>query len=356
MKTEVHQMLQTLAVNDAIGNEVIEIRDLLRSNGYVSNIYAQHIVPELKKKCLHYTEYSKTSSRDNILIFHHSIDSDVTDYVRLLPDRKVMRYHNITPGDFMARYDLALAHRLTKARNELRELAGAFDLALGDSAYNADELRAAGFKKTGVLPILLNADRLNGAPDASVIKALSDGLVNVLFVGRIAPNKRVEDVIKAFCFYQRHINPSSRLVLAGMHDYSSYFGFLEGLVDELSVKNVIFTGRVPQSSLIAYYRTAAVFLLMSEHEGFCVPLVEAMHFNLPVLAFASSAVPETLGNGGILFREKRCEEVAELMDLVLTDEDIRRRITEAQRIRLKDFDREKTGESLISFIEAVRAS
>ena len=356
MKTEVHQMLQTLSVNDAIGNEVLEIRDVLRSNGYVSNIYAQHVDPELKKKCLHYRKYSKRSSGNNILIFHHSIDSEVTDYVRLLPDKLVMRYHNITPGDFMARYDLALANRLTKARNELKELAGAFDLALGDSGFNADELRAAGFKKTGVLPILLNVKRLDGEPDASVMKAFSDGLVNVLFVGRIAPNKRIEDVIKAFCFYQRHINSSSRLVLAGMHDYLSYFGFLEGLVDELSVKNVVFTGRVPQAALNAYYRSAGIFLSMSEHEGFCVPLVEAMHFNLPVLAFASSAVPETLGNGGVLFREKRCEEVAELMNLVLTDDDIRRKITEAQRIRLKDFDGEKTGDAFISFIEAVRAS
>ncbi|MBI5902955.1 MAG: glycosyltransferase family 4 protein [Deltaproteobacteria bacterium] len=357
MTIEVHQLLSNLDYGDAISNQAIELRGILRSRGYGSNIYARYIHPRMNSECYFYREHSKRSSGENVVIFHHSIASEVSDYILGLPDKKIMVYHNITPGRFFLPFDRDLAYLLKKGREELKNLAGVPFLALGDSGFNAEELRALGYRNVDTLPIIIDRGLLSSKPDQGVMGRYNDGKTNVLFVGRVVPNKRFEDIIKAFYFYQRHINRSSRLLLVGSYkNLENYHAALAGLVKRLGLEDVVFAGHVTQSELNAYYRSSHLFLCMSEHEGFCVPLVEAMHFNLPVLAFASSAVPETLGNGGILFREKRYEEVAELMDLVLTDEDIRRKITEAQKIKLKDFDGKKIGELFISHIEAVRAS
>ena len=173
-----------------------------------------------------------------------------------------------------------------------------------------------------------------------MLDRLSDNAANVLFVGRVTPNKKFEDIIKAFFFFQKTAKLRSRLVLAGAMDpLDRYCAYLHGLVRELDVRDVIFTRHVTQAELNACYRAAAVFLCMSEHEGFCIPLLEAMHFGVPIVAYAQEAVAETLGGSGVLVREKDFEAIAELMSLVVTDSAFRDRIVAGQRQRLTAFQR-----------------
>ena len=356
MPVEVHQLLPNLDYGDAISNHAMEIRAILRSHGYNSNIYARYIHPKVAGECFPYKEHLKRSSPNNIVVFHHSIGSEVSEYVKTLPDRKIMIYHNITPGHFFAPYDSHLTHLLIKGREDLKEFVGVPILALGDSEYNADELRNVGYPNVEVLPIITNFKNIDIPPDERTIRKYNGTATNILFVGRVSPNKKQEDIIKTFCFYQRYINPDSRLFLVGScQNPAGYYNSLLNIIKKLDVKNVIFTDHTTQQELAAYYKLGNVFLSMSEHEGFGVPLLEAMHFHIPVLAFSSSAVPETMGDAGILFKEKRHEEIAELINLVATNSDVRGRIISSQNKRLLDFDARKIGEKLMSFIETVKS-
>ena len=170
-----------------------------------------------------------------------------------------------------------------------------------------------------------------------------DGRTNVLFVGRIIPNKRIDDLIRSFAVFQKWVRPRSRLLLVGDHrGFERYLDRLQELVRELRLDEVVFTGQVDDDELYAYYRLADVFLCLSEHEGFGVPLQEAMHFGLPVIAYDAGAVRETLRGGGLLLQDKRPEVVADLLDRLTRGGDLRRAVLASQAtaiagIRATDF-------------------
>jgi L-malate glycosyltransferase len=207
--------------------------------------------------------------------------------------------------------------------------------------YNRQELEDLGFEPTGVMPIAVNIDRITEAPRRPTLETiLGDGLTNVLFVGRIAPNKKIEDHIRLAEQYKRYVDASYRFVFVGRHDaVPRYFATLQALMLEYKMppERFLFTGAVPDDDLATYYRTASVYVSLSEHEGFCVPLIEAMAADVPVLAYASTAVPETLGGAGIAFAPKDLEYAAELMGSIVYDQDVRSRVLEGQRRRLAEF-------------------
>jgi glycosyltransferase involved in cell wall biosynthesis len=340
---EIHQILPTISPGDAIGNDVIEIRDILRKWGYKSDIYAQNIHPKMNAK--RYTDYKKVSSKDNLLIFHFSIGSEVSDFVKTLPDQKILRYHNITPHKYFIGINDYLANLLKTGRNELKSFAGITDLALGVSEYNRLELQELGFKNTDVLPILVDFEKYNN-PNHKLLERYEDDYMNILFVGQISPQKRQGDIIKAY-YYYKCINPKSRLFLVGNYEVSErYYEQLQELVRRLKLKDVYITGRVDFKDMVAYYKLADVFLCMSEHEGFCVPLLESMFFDIPVIAYNSTAMPYTLGKAGILIKEKNYEEIAEMINLLVEDTELRNRIIKKQNERLKEFDKEKVEKKL----------
>ena len=199
---KVHQFLTSYSYGDAIGNEVLEIRNFLRSQGHESEIFALFYHPKYADQIINYLEYDRYSSPENIMIYHFSIGSPVTKKFLRAPDKKVIIYHNITPHEFFLDYHRVLAKDCYKGRIELKSLVGKVDLALGDSKYNESELKEAGFTNTGVVPLVMNFDKFK-QPTVPVLKELfDDGKTNIIFVGRIIPNKKVEDVIKTFHFYQ----------------------------------------------------------------------------------------------------------------------------------------------------------
>jgi glycosyltransferase involved in cell wall biosynthesis len=349
--TAVHQLVPNFDYGDAIGNHVRALRTLLRGWGYASDVYAQYMHPELARDARFYTRYRDVSDPGNVLLFHFSIGSEVTSFFAGLPDRKVVIYHNITPPEYFVGINARVADRCRRGRWELGRLAAVTDLALGVSEFNRQELEAAGFRRTGVLPILLDWSQYAHPPVDPVARAYGEG-TTLLYVGRVAPNKRVEDLIKTYYFYRR-LDPGSRLLVVGSAvDTEAYLAGLQKLAAELGVLDgVVFTGAVPQAELCTYYRLASVYLSMSEHEGFCVPLLEAMHFGVPIVAYAAAGVPGTLEDAGVLVEEKDFPVLAELIHRMVTDARLREAVVAQQRDRLEAFDRTVVGEQLRAILD-----
>jgi glycosyltransferase involved in cell wall biosynthesis len=351
---QIHQMLAALSYGDAIGNEALRIQQILRSRGFDSEIFAESVHPETAGMARKLWDYRNVSSPDNVLILHFSIGAGVSTFAYHLPDRILLVYHNITPARWFVPYHEHLAGLCYHGRRELAAFVDRTNLALGDSEFNRTELEAMGFHPTGVLPLLLEREQLDLPPSPAILEMFDDEKTNFLFVGRIIPNKRFEGLIKVFYIYQKYFDPNCRLVLVGeSKGFERYFDALVRYLDELELKDVVLTGHVDTDDLAAYYRVADLFLCLSEHEGFCVPLIEAFRFGVPVMAFEAGAVSETLGGAGILIREKRFDEIAEMAHLLVHDEDLRQRVIAGQYAVLEKMDRRDDASLLMSFIDQV---
>lgn len=353
---KVHQLVPGMSVGDAVSQHALEIQQILRDQGIESNIYSvsQHVSPHMKAACLDYKEHAVESDPHNGLIYHFSTGSPLSDYFQSVPDKKIMIYHNITPARFFRGVSEEKAESVEEGRRQLKELAQTPELALGVSEYNRQELEEAGFKNTGVLPLVFEPQAWNGNLNEKLFKQYRDGKVNFLFVGRVAPNKKFEDLIRAFYVYQKTVNPNSRLLLVGSHiGMEKYYAFLKALANDLDVKDVIFSGHVSDQDLHTYYRCGDLFLCLSEHEGFCIPLLEAIHIGIPVLAYDACAISETLGGRGVLIKEKNYLEIAELAGKILADTALKEKIVLGQKERLAPFSRGKLGDRLKSYLEGL---
>jgi len=348
---KIHQLLPCLRHGDAIGNHTLEIQRILRQWGHDSRIFADDIHDDMRSLAKSYTKLKGRTLRDAVLIYHFSLGSPVSDFVKSLPNPKILIYHNITPAHFLRGYDEYIRQVLDAGREELKEFVNHCDLALGDSEYNQLELEELGFHPTGVLPIILNFEKYTASPAAHVVNRYKNGWKNIIFVGRIVPNKRQEDLIHAFYVYKRYVNPNSRLFLIGAGGIERYDMMLEDFVQRLGVKDVYLTGKVSDDELAAYYHIADLMLSMSEHEGFSVPLVEAMHLGVPILAYHSTSIPYTLGNAGVLINAKQYDAIAEMMDMMLENQEFRSGILDAQRQRLAFFARSRLEQVLKSYLD-----
>jgi L-malate glycosyltransferase len=333
----VHQLMAALSYGDAVSNDALALQGHLRAAGFDSEIYAEHAHPRMAGRCRRLWEYARVSSPDTVCLFHFAIGSGAGRLAFQSKDRLVTRYHNITPPEYFAQFLPHLARQCHQGRLELRAFAERSALGLGVSKFNRRELEAAGYRRTGVVPISLDLEAFAAGPASAVIqRVFGDGRTNVLFVGRIIPNKRIEDLIRAFAFYQRTFDPSSRLLLVGDHwGYEPYHLFLEAAARELGAHDVVFTGQAEDDELRAYYKVGTVYASLSEHEGFCVPLLEAMAFGLPVMAYDAGAVAETLDGAGVLLKDKRPDEIAGLLRRIVRDPAVRTKILAGQQRRLE---------------------
>ena len=335
----IHQWVPAAHRGDAIGDSARTVREMLRRMGHESEIFALTIDDDLRGDVLPFADPS--AARGDVTIFHFALPSPMTDAFARLTGAKVLQYHNITPASFFAPYDPGLFRLAALGRQELATLAGRVDLALGDSEFNRQELESLGFPATGVLPIAVNTARLTCAPARPALeRILSDGLINILFVGRIVPNKKIEDHIRLAELYKRYIDSYYRFIFVGRYDgLPRYYAQIRALIAEYDMlpERFWFTGAVPDVDLAAFYRWADAYVSLSEHEGFCVPLVEAMASDVPIVAYGAGAVPETLGGAGLLFAPKDLEVAAELLGTVVYDHGVRARVLDGQRRRLQDF-------------------
>jgi glycosyltransferase involved in cell wall biosynthesis len=341
---QVHQLMAALSYGDAVSNHALWIRDALRRAGYVSDIFVEHVHPRMTGHVRPFWEYPQVSSPETVCLFHFSIGSAVGPLIHHLPDRLAIVYHNITPAEWFVGFRPHLVGLTHHGRRELTAWAPRTALGLGVSDYNRRELESAGFAPTGVLPIVPDWSVYSGAGSRVTRRLYADDRTNIVFVGRISPNKRIEDVIRVFACYQRYHDPDSRLFLVGDHrGYEKYYDRLQEMVQALRLEEVVFTGHVDDEDLVAYYRLGHLFLCLSEHEGFCVPVLEAMAVGLPILAYDAGAVAETLRGAGVLLQEKDPETVAELMHEILTRPELQTAITAGQarvlqELKSRDFD------------------
>jgi L-malate glycosyltransferase len=335
----VNQWLAAAHRGDAVGDFAQAIRARLRAWGHESEIYGLTVDDDLREDI---RLWSDAAARDgDVTLLHFAVPSPMTHALATLPGARVLVYHNVTPPQFFAPFDAGLYRFTQRGREELAGLAGRVDLALGVSEYNRRELDALGFDPTGVLPLAVDTARLTGARSVPALeRPLADGLANILFVGRIAPNKKIEDHILLAELYKRYVDAHYRFIFVGRYDaVPRYYGAIRGMIDEFRMRSdrFWFTGPVPDQELAAYYRRAHAYVSLSEHEGFCAPLVEAMAMDVPVLAYASSAVPETLGGAGVSFSPKDLEQAAELLGALVYDEVLRQQVLAGQRRRVLDF-------------------
>jgi len=349
----VNQWVPAAHRGDAIGDSARRVRDLLRTLGHQSELYALTIDDDLAGDVRPFDHRAARSG--DMTIFHYALPSPMTDAFATLGRGRVLQYHNVTPASFFAPYDPALFRLASLGRQELATLAGRVDLALGDSEYNRQELESLGFARTGVLPIAVDTSRITRRTNRPALDLiLDDGLVNFLFVGRIAPNKKIEDHIRLAECYKRYVDAYYRFIFVGRYDVvPRYYSMIRALMSEYRLLDdrFIFTGPVPDEELAVYYRHAAVYISMSEHEGFCVPLVEAMAADVPVLAYSAGAVPDTLGGAGVQFAPKDLEQTAELLGALAVDDGLRAAVIAGQRRRLLDFGDARIARDLQALLE-----
>lgn len=353
---KVSQICARLEYGDAVSNHVMEIDRALGSWGFETRVLANTRDEFGRQVARPDSEYeADTESAGDLLIYHYSLFCpNYHQYVET-KSRRMLIYHNITPPEFFAAYDKGVAEFCRLGRELLPTLAGC-ELALGDSEFNRLELIGSGFdpERTGVLPIFVDYKGLEErASETGPLAGYGDAF-KVLFVGRAVPNKRLEDVLRAFYYYNRCIDSASHLFLVGPSWVDRYDAQLRWLLDSFGLwSNVHFTGRVSDADLAACYRDADLFLSMSEHEGFGVPLVESMAFDLPVLAYSSTAIPYTLGGAGVTFSHKEFPAVGELMDIMRSDDGMRQAVVRGQRERLEHFSPSAVRETLKECLSTV---
>jgi glycosyltransferase involved in cell wall biosynthesis len=345
----VDQFVPSFVRHDAIGNHVVQVRRVLGSSGVDGEIFHDIVDPRLAEQGRPYVECDPRPSPDRLILYHASTRSRMVPWLQEAAangQAVAIDYHNITPAEYFWRWDPAAAEQLVKARQELAALSTSARLALADSEYNEWELQKLGYSATAVAPLLVDLGRYHAKPDRITTWTLarrSKGGVLWLFVGRLAPNKCQHDVIAAFAVYRRTFDRQARLALVGSPTPLEYRQALQRMTDELEVSDAVeFPGSVPLSRLLAYYRAADVFVCMSEHEGFCVPILEAMEVGVPVVAFDAAAVPETVGAGGLLLQDKDPVVVAQVVHDLVSDRGSRSSVVERGRSRARDFSLEST--------------
>ena len=340
---QIHQVLATLGYGDAIGHEVLGIQRVLRAQGYESEIFVETADYRLERLTRDYRELVDFSHPDNLVLHHFSLGSKASRTAFALPDRMALIYHNITPPEYFIGVHRMLARQCFRGRRELRAYAGRCDLALGDSEFNRQDLENLGFVRTAVLPVVPDFSNLDRRPNRVMAVQFDDDWTNVVFVGRVIANKKIEDLVRFFHVYHTMFNPRSRLLIVGAYSgYERYLASLHQLVATLGARHVHFLGHVSDEELVAYYDVADLFLCASEHEGFCVPLVEAFYKQIPVLAYAATAVPDTMDGAGVLYVDKDPTAVASLMDAIvsndaLQDAIVREQLAAVSRLQGGDF-------------------
>jgi len=356
---QIDQLLVGFSPGDAISDYALWLQRVLRSNGHGSSIYARHFKPELSSIVRPWQElFSQGKSPQ--LLFHYSIGSDVLDALRSYAGRLFIIHHNVTPPEYYARVNPTLSMLQQQGIDSLPSFAAQAIHAFADSEYNATQLIQAGFPSVSVQPIPFIASRFAEQPSVRFDHILRTFRTRLLFVGRVAPNKRHDQLVRIAARYIRTVNRNACLILAGSFGGTeTYKSACQELASSLGIgEQVFFTGHVSQGDLRALYETASAFLVTSDHEGFCVPLLEAMHFGLPIIAKRTTAIPETLHGSGILFEDSAVgkPELVELLHLIVTDSSLRAAVVDEQRSALVNYDETRLAGAMIRGISEANST
>lgn len=349
-KMKIIQLLPTLSYGDGVGNDAIAIDQIIKEMGYKTKIYAENIDSRIKKGLAEKVEKMPELNPTDIIIYHLSTGTVLNDKLGGYPGKKLVVYHNVTPAHFFRQYSRNAYRLCERGREGMHKLRDVADYCWAVSEYNKQELLEAGYRcKIDVVPIVIPFDDYKREPDKTVLKKYEDDFVNLVFVGRITPNKKQEDVILTFYYYKKYIQPKARLFLVGSYQGNeAYYERLCSYIKRLELTDVYITGHIKFDEILSYYKLADVFLCMSEHEGFCIPLLEAMCFQVPIVAYAFTGVKETLGYAGLKLYEKDCRVAAEMIHMLVENKELREKVIAQQNVRLKEFSYEKIREQIVS--------
>jgi len=342
-----HQFAPTIAYGDAVGNDCFELQRLYWSRGVRSDLFAAEAKPEVRQFVQPWRDLEKLPTAGTSLQVHISMGNDALWDVAKLPHRKTVIYHNITPAHYFEGLNEHARRYSEIGREQLAEFAKVSELGIADSEYNRKELLRLGFAKTAVVPIMVDWSAFDVEPDPDVLRQLSDERTDILAVGQILPQKAVDKVVAAFARY-RESDPMARLWLVGSHAMSE--GYLAQVRDAIRTHGLdgaaTLTGSVPMPALVAYYQGATALITLSEHEGFCVPLLEAMRSGLPVVASDAGAIPGTLGDAGILLSDTGPDAVAAALERAVHDAALRKDLVARGRRHLAEFTSEAVADDL----------
>lgn len=349
------QIVASLNFGDAVGNDVLAMKQALEEEGYVTAVYAGTINMATRQNGVFHLSFLPELKKEDVVIYHFASSDPFAENIKRLKCKIVLRYHNVTPPHYFYNFDASAEKITKKALSQVKSLREAVTSVMAVSEFNKQDLRAMGYKcPIEIVPILIPFEDYEQKPEQKVLDRYKDGRTNIIFVGRGAPNKKIEDVIKCYLAYKRKYDAHARLFLIGNYDKSgSYYAYLQRILIEAHAMDVIFPGHISFAEMLAYYRIADVFLCMSEHEGFCVPLVEAMFFDVPIVAYKASAVPETLGKAGILLESKEPYAAALQIHSIVTDKKAAARLTSFGQARLKDFEYERIKKQLIHNLKKI---
>lgn len=334
----IDQVIPAMRYGDEVSNAVLVLQKIIRSLGFESDIFTE---VKQGKTGVKVSDLSSLNPKNDNIIYHMVMGSRAAKaIVDLRSKRKVLFYHGITPPEYFENHPLQI--NLLKGRQELPILKNQFTSAFTTTRYLEQELRKTGYKETTVLPLPVDLKEYDQEPDLQLMQSYEDDYTNLLYVGQITPNKKLEDTISVFNYYHKKINPKSRLFVIG--SFSSHAGYCQkllALIKELDIKNVFLTGRVSFKEILAYYHLSKVFLCMSEYEGFFTPWVEAMYLKVPVIALERAVVQEVLGGAGYLINKKDIRETARLLERMVNDRALREKVIRRQSERVTAFLPEK---------------
>jgi L-malate glycosyltransferase len=357
----VDQVIPSLASRDAIGVHTLNLRDGLRAVGIESDIYYGSFTPDVENQGRPVTELGR-SGKDRWLLYQSSIGSPVYDILAARPEPKLVNYHNITPASLLRDWEPHVAYEAALGRTQLARLAAQSRFAVADSAFNESELQSLGYQGTAVVPLLIDMQVKAGAPDPVLAAALAErratvGGADLLYVGKLSPHKAPHDLVKMLDVLRRLYDPQARLHLVGSPLGETYVPALRAFVHELGLDDAVnFAGSVSGAELEAYFQAADAYLSASDHEGFCVPIAEAMGHGVPIVAYGVTAVPETVGGAGLVLPDKSAVPFAAAVARVISDPQLQQTLSAAGKQRATEFDLQASIDRFVGLIqEAVAA-
>ena len=347
---KIHQLVAGFARGDSVSDLALMFRRIFLSSGFESRIYADmtHVDPAARRWVDDFEDVGADPA--DVYLLHLTTGSMVNEAFRRLSGERVIYYHNMTPAHYFRGVDESAVAGLEWGRTQLPSLAAAAQVSFAASDYSSSELRGLGFRNVTTLPIIIDYEKHRLPSSGRIVESFDGSRKNVVFVGRCVPHKCLEDCLNAFKIYQQRHQPLSRFIHAGSFSKDDRYGqSMLRLVQDLELKEVVFTGSITQAELNAVYRVADVFVCMSEHEGYCIPLIESMVHGVPVVAYDAGAVAETMDGAGVLITNKDPEYVADRIHRLVSDGSYRRKVLADQAARVRDLqERDLAGELMRS--------
>lgn len=351
----IYQYHTSITNHDAISNNVFDIYRMLEKHHYECKIFADQTNYSGPLKVYKTEQILKKITKDDLLLMHFGIGADLFDELNELPCKIVMIYHNITPPKYFSAKDGDYAREAQRGLRQLNQIVDKVHCAIAVSDFNAKDLIKYGYKNIEVIPIVKDFNSMPKDENNSLRKDMKN-TTNILFVGRLSPQKCQNDIVKTFYFYQKYYNSDSRLYIVGGYGSEEEFYLnVKNVIEKLKLEDkVILTGKVSDKDLVTYYKNSNLFLSMSEHEGFSVPALECMYYGVPVLAYYfGGALPDTVGTGAVYFTKKDYFEIAGIMDHLINDKELKQKLVLNEKKELERFDPKKVEDNFIKIINGI---